>query len=107
MSERRAEPPELPRQPDIRPEPEDLQLADGQSVHGGPPGSALEDERPFSNGRGGDQFSVTGDEEEGEEGEDYLSRIREKVELESGTSSTTARPRAKPIKCHTGILYTV
>ena len=69
--------------------------------------SLAEDERPFSNGRGGEQFSVSGEEEEGEGGEDgdYLSRIREKVELESGTSSTTARPRAKPIKCHTGIVF--
>ena len=67
--------------------------------------SLAEDERPFSNGRGGEQFSVSGEEEEGEG--DYLSRIREKVELESGTSSTTARPRAKPIKCHTGIVFSV
>ena len=40
MSERRAEPPELPGQPDIRPEPEDLQLAHGKPVHRGPAGPA-------------------------------------------------------------------
>ena len=59
------------------------------------------DERPFSNGRGGDQFEKDESEEEENEG-DYLSRIREKVELSEKTSSTTARPKAKPIKCHTG-----
>ena len=59
------------------------------------------DERPFSNGRGGDQFEKADSEEEEVES-DYLTRIREKVELSEKTSSTTARPRAKPIKCHTG-----
>ena len=58
----------------------------------------LDDQRPFSNGRGGEQFlSETHDDD------DYLTRLRQELELsEPSSSAAPAKSAAKPIKCHTG-----
>ena len=66
--------------------------------------SSLEHERPFSNGRGGDQFDKD-DTEHSSAGDDTLTRLRQELELSDFSApsvSTTQKPNAKPIKCHTG-----
>ena len=66
-----------------------------------------EDERPFSNGRGGEQFDRN---EDVLAEDDYLSRLRQELDLSSFSDSasspatTTSKPKPKPIKCHTGLL---
>ena len=66
-----------------------------------------EDERPFSNGRGGEQFDRN---EDVVAEDDYLSRLRQELELSSFSESassvattTTSKPKPKPIRCHTGL----
>jgi len=66
-------------------------------------------ERPFSNGRGGDQFTSDTSSirdhipEKQDEEDDIVSRLRQELLLPRSSPTTEKpRPKAKPIKCHTG-----
>ena len=65
-----------------------------------------QDERPFSNGRGGEQFDRN---EDVVEDDDYLSKLRQELDLSSFSESassvatTTSKPKPQPIRCHTGL----
>ena len=56
--------------------------------------SLQSDERPFSNGRGGEQFVS--------ESGDSLTRLRQELEQLDSNATSPDKPKAKPIKCHTG-----